>query len=97
MERSRGPGGLRGTRRRRPGVGRSRRWPACGCGRRPRASRPPGERRRMTGSGQWAGPSWARPGRQVSSFLSPFSVFYLFYYFCNFRALLKMPGHFQKS
>ena len=31
------------------GVGRSRRWPACGCGRRPCASRPPGERRGMTG------------------------------------------------
>ena len=29
--------------------------------------------------------------------LSLFLFFHLFYYFCNFRALLKMPGHFQKS
>jgi len=61
-EGERGTWGRRGTPRRLQGVGRSRRWPACGCGRRPRASRPPGERRRTTGRSQWAGPSWARPG-----------------------------------
>ena len=94
-----GRGGVRGTRRRVRGVGGSRRWPACGRGRRPRASRPPGERRRTTGSSQWTGPSWwarwAAPGKYLFSL--SFSVFHLFYYFCNFRALLKMPGHFQKS
>ena len=50
---------------------------------------------RASGLGRAA---WAGGLRQVSpcSF-SPFLFFYLFYYFCNFRALLKMPGHFQKS
>ena len=35
--------------------------------------------------------------RQVSSVLSLLFCFYLFYYFYNFRALLKMSGHFHKS
>ena len=38
-------------------------------------------------AGQWA--KWAAPGKLLS--LS-FSVFYLFYYFCNFRALLECEG-----
>ena len=92
-------GGRRGTRRRLQGVGGSRRWPACGRGRRPRAPRPPGERRRTTGISQWTGPSrvgwWAAPGKCL--FFLSFFVFLFIYYFCNFRALLKMPGHYHKS
>ena len=60
-----------------------------------------GESRQLTGTrpaqcwaGQWAA-RWAGPGK----WLDPFSLsfFLFFYYFCNFGALLKMPGHFQKS
>ena len=49
----------------------------------------------------WREPvGWAELGqaRATGKLLSlSFSVFYLFYYFCNFRALLIMPGHFHKS
>ena len=47
--------GSRGTSGRLPGVGGSRRWPACGRGRRPRAPRPSGARRTTTGEASQLG------------------------------------------
>ena len=43
-------------------------------------------------AGRWA--YWVAPGKLS---LPLFPVCFLFLFFCNFRALLKMPGHFQKS
>ena len=41
---------------------------------------------------------WAGGLRLVSFSPSPFFLFFLFiYYFCNFMALLKIPGHYHKS
>ena len=63
-------------------VGRSRRWPACGRGRRPRAPRPPGGRWMTTGKPVgWAEPGgWASTGKAQVASLSLF-YFYLFLFF----------------
>ena len=51
------------------------------------------EARAMSGLWRdWDGPAHGRHGPQ-----SLFLLLFIFYYFCIFRALLKMPGHFQKS
>ena len=67
-EGSRGARGVSGDVQ---GEAASRRWPACGRGRRPRASRPPSERRRTTGRSRWTGPSWwarwVAPGKSLFS------------------------------
>ena len=93
--------GVRGTRRRSRGVGRSRRWPTCGRGRWPRDPRPSGARRTTTGRAsqlgraRWAGPAQVRP-RWASLSLS-FSDCFLFLLNCNCWALLKILKRFQKS
>ena len=97
--------GLRGATWRRLGVqgsggkqvtpwrarARRRHLPACLAG-----------KKQLAGAGQHsAGPPGGPAGELAGLRLVNFSLFlcfsYLFYYFCNFRALLKMPGHFHKS
>ena len=55
--------------------------------------------RRRLASASWFGPCWARRGKPQVSLLSLSLLFlFLFFYFVIlFWALLKMPGHFQKS
>ena len=69
--------------------------------RRGHAPRPPGERRGTTGVRQWAGPRWAGqvsgPGEWVAPPSLSFSIFFLFYFFCNFVELIKMLEHFYNS
>ena len=81
-EDERGMWGSRGIPGRLQDVGSSRRWPACGRGRRPRAPRPSGGRRTTTGS-QSAGPSqvgWASTGKAQVASLSLFFYLFLFFY-----------------
>ena len=97
VERSRGLGGRRGTRRRRPG--HRQKQEVAGVWLRAPATRLSSSWREEEDDWQWP-VGWAELGqaRATGKFLSlSFLFFYLFYYFYNFRALLKMPGHFQKS
>ena len=100
VERSRGPGGLRGNARGVQALGVKQevaRRVASRAGHAPVLL----ARRKTTGEGPGglgrAGglASWAATGKSGKFSLSP--LFSVFYYFCNFRALLKIPERFQKS
>ena len=98
-EDERGTWGSRGIPGRLQDVGKSRRWPACGRGRRPRAPRPPGGRRTTTGKAsqlgraRWARPAQVRP-RWVS--LSLFLICFLFYFFLQLLGFIKNTKTFSK-